>query len=184
MAWMTGKPGKDPPIPPHVDAVDLAGMLADTKSSGRQLSPLEQYLDANAPVPPIDRWGMPLPLSKTDQDRLDRMSAILWNPVHRGRALLTSGSLDTGEVTALRTACPEAYDQLRYQAEQEMLQAGPPLPVWSDGVLGVLFGRPVGTVYSDATKDKPAPQGNPSNYPGKPPAPTPADKSSDPALRG
>lgn len=184
MSWMKAPiPSGAPPIPPNVDAVDLAGMLADAKSQGRELTPVEAYLDAAAPVPAMDRWGMPLPLSPSDQDRLDRMCAVLWNPLRRGRALLTSGSLDTDECSALRNGTPEAYEQLRYQAEQEMLAAGPPLPTWSDGVLGILFGRDVGVVYDTAKQDKQAPQQSGSSYAGKPPNPTPADRASDPALR-
>jgi len=182
VTWLKAeKPGPAPAIPAHVDAVDLAGMLADAHASGRELTPVEAFLDASAPVPALDRWGMPLPLSATDQERLDRISAVLWNPLRRGRQLLTSGSLDTTEASALRNGTPDAYEQLRYQAEQEMLEAGPPLPRWSDGVLGILFGKEPAVVYQDASKDKPAPQGG-SNYPGKPPSPTPADRASDPAL--
>lgn len=177
------RPPAPPAVPPRVDAVDLAGMLSDAKASGRQLTPLEQYLDANAPVPKLDRWGMPLPLSATDQDRLDRISAVLWNPVHRGRALLISGSLDTHECDALRTGAPEAYAQLRTQAEQEMLKAGPPLPSWSDGVLGILFGRPVGSVYAKQQDQQKPQRSSGANYPGKPPNPTPADRASDPSLK-
>jgi len=184
-SWMKqAQPSGAPPIPPHIDAVDLAGMLADAKSSGKELTPVQAYLDANAPVPAMDRWGVPLPLSPGDQDRLDRMCAVLWNPLRRGRALLTSGSLDTGECSALRQGTPEAYEQLRYQAEQEMLAAGPPLPTWADGVLGILFGRDTGAVFSDSSKpEQKQPRQGGSNYQGKPPNPTPADRASDPALR-
>ena len=41
MSWMEeDKPPAPPAIPPRVDAVDLAVMLADAKSSGRPLTPL------------------------------------------------------------------------------------------------------------------------------------------------
>lgn len=176
------KPGKAPPLPSHVDAVDLQTQLADRKAQG-PLTPTMAYLDQFAPVPPLDRWGMPLPLSATDQDKLDRMAAVLFHPLLRGRQLLLSGMLDTDECSALRQGAPDAYELIRSGAEREMITAGPPLPQWADGVLGVLFGRDAAIVYGDA-KDQPKPPQQGSNYQGKPPNPTPADKAGDPQLKG
>lgn len=182
--WLKAdKPGRAPPVPPVIDAVDLQSQLADRKSMG-PLTPVMAYLDQFAPVPPLDRWGMPLPLATADQERLDRMAAVLFHPLLRGRQLLLSGMLDTEECSALRQGTPDAYEIIRSGAEQEMIKAGPPLPAWSDGVLGILFGRDAAIVYGDAQDNGAQKPQQGSNYQGKPPNPTPADRAGDPQLKG
>lgn len=183
MIWLKNpKPGRCPAKGKHVDAVELAQQIAAAKAVG-QLTTLQQYLDQFAPVPPLDSWSLPLPLSDTDQDKVDRLCAVLFDPIQRGRALLTSGTLDTDECSALRQGTPAAWQTLRDQAVKEMVEAGPPLPQWSDGVLGILFGRDACLVYGQATSKQPPPPGPTSNYQGRPPNPTPADRAGDPNLQ-
>ncbi|HET7037167.1 MAG TPA: hypothetical protein VFI42_15890, partial [Thermomicrobiaceae bacterium] len=130
---------------------------------------------AHLPTEQFDRWLQPLPLSIVQQDRLDRMVAVLEQPLERGRALLVSGTLDTLERDALKEGRPEAYDAIYAQAVREMATAGPPLPAWADGVLGILFGRDAAHVFAEETTDA---DGKPKGgqFTGKPPVPTPAEQ--------
>lgn len=183
--WMKAKRGLPaPPPPPRVDLAGLVKKLDDAAAvHGGQLPPAMDYLKAQMPPQIFDRWGQPLPLSIDKQERLDRLVAILAQPLERGRALLVSGTLDTIEADALRNGWPTVYDHLKDQAIAEMAEAGPPLPVWSEGVLGILFGRDAALVYVDATHEAEKPTARGGAFPGKAPLPTPADQSSEPDLR-
>ncbi len=182
--WMKAERGRPaPPIPPHTHLAGLVAKLdAAEKTHGGQLPPAMAYLKANMPPQIFDRWGQPLPLGVDKQERLDRLVAILAQPLERGRALLLSGTLDTIEADALRQGWPAVYEHLKEQAIAEMAEAGPPLPVWSEGVLGILFGRDAALVYVDGTADALKP-GDTKSFNGKAPLPTPADQSSEPDLR-
>lgn len=176
--WMKApRPGKGSPRPPHVDLKAITDRLAAMPAP----SPALAYLKSQLPPQIFDRWGQPLPLGIDKQERLDRLVAIMTTPLERGRALLVAGQLDTIEADALRQGWPNVYDHLKQQAIAEMAEAGPPLPVWSEGVLGILFGRDAALVYSDNSADaeKPTARG----FAGKPPLPTPADFSSEQELR-
>lgn len=183
--WMKARRGRPaPPTPPHVDLAGLVKKLDDAAAvHGGQLPPAMAYLKAKMPPQIFDRWGQPLPLSIDKQERLDRLVAVLSQPLERGRALLVSGTLDTIEADALRQGWPAVYEHLKDQAIAEMAEAGPPLPVWSEGVLGILFGRDAALVYVDATHEAEKPTARSGQFPGKAPLPTPADQSSDPDLR-
>jgi hypothetical protein len=60
--------------------------------------------------------------------------------------------------------------------------AGPPLPVWSEGVLGVFFGRDAALVYNEGHEAEKPKAGR--EFTGKPPIPTPADFSGETHLKG
>jgi len=176
--WMKAqKPRPAPDAPPHVDLKTVTDQLNAMAAP----SPALAYLKAQLPPQIFDRWGQPLPLSIDKQERLDRLVAILRHPLERGRQLLVSGQLDTIEADALRQGWPQVYEHLKEQAIQEMAEAGPPLPTWSEGVLGILFGRDAALVYVDGTADAEKPTS--SKFNGKAPLPTPADASSEPDLR-
>lgn len=176
--WMKEPaPGKAPPTPPHVDLK----AITDRVNATAQLPPSVAYLKSQLPPQIFDRWGQPLPLGIDKQERLDRLVAVLAQPLERGRALLVAGTLDTIEADALRNGWPQVFDHLKQQAIAEMAQAGPPLPTWSEGVLGILFGRDAALVYQDGTADAEKPTATKFN--GKPPLASPADLSSEPDLR-
>ncbi len=138
------------------------------------LAPPMAYLQKQLPTVAMDRWGKPLPLSIAKQERLDRLVAIMADPMRRGRVLLLSGYLDTIEANALRDGHPDVYAAMRTQVEAELAMAGPPLPPWAESTLGVFFGRDAALVYNEgheAHKDSESGKG----FNGKPPLPTPAD---------
>lgn len=182
--WMKAARGRPaPPAPRHVDLAALVKSLDDAgQVHGAALPPAMAYLKSQLPPQIFDRWGQPLPLGIDKQERLDRLVAVLARPLERGRALLVSGTLDTVEADAIRNGWPQVYDHLKEQAIQEMAEAGPPLPTWSEGVLGILFGRDPALVYNDGTADAAKPTEN-KNFNGKAPPPAPADLSSEPDLR-
>ncbi len=174
MLWLKKpKPEKAPPAPKRISTVQLATLRIAARAQPDQ--PLNAYLLAHLPPEEFDRWLQPLPLSAVQQDRLDRMMAVLEAPIDRGRALLVSGTLDTLECQALREGQPKAYEILRTWAIHDMVAGKPPLPGWSEGVLGVLFGREASHVFAEEKTDKsgkPAGQG----FSGKLPAPTPSEQ--------
>jgi len=181
MSWMKGKPAARPSTPPHVDVMKAIEALHTMEKAG-PLPPPMLYLQQQLPAVAFDRWGTPLPLSIAKQERLDRLVAVMADPYHRGRELLLSGYLDTIEASAIRDGHPQVYQALRTQVEAELAMAGPPLPVWSEGVLGVFFGRDAALVYNEGHEaEKPKAGGQ---YAGKPPLPTPADFSGETHLKG
>lgn len=182
-SWMKRpSPGKGPMRPGRVNLASLARNLDSmAKAHGGQLSPSLAYMKSQLPPQIFDRWGKPLPLGVDKQERLDRLVAILGHPLERGRALIVSGQLDTIEADALRNGWPQVYEHLKEQAIAEMAEAGPPLPTWSEGVLGILFGRDAALVYAGSTADAEKP--TTKQFQGKPPLPTPADFSSEQELR-
>lgn len=182
MSWMKQpKPGAAPPKPHKVDLRNIAGLLGQKEKEGPLPPPLA-YLQSQLPVEPMDRWNQPLPLSVVKQERLDRLMAVILAPRVRVRALLLSGRLDTIEADGLRNGYPELYAEMTDQLIQEMARARPPLPPWSQSTLGVFFGRDAALVYNDDHQgDKPDTSNR--QFTGKPPLPTPADQTSDQALR-
>jgi len=138
----------------HVHLQSLLSSLHATEEAA-QATPLSVYLRQNAPPLQVDRWGDPLPLSAVEQDRLDRMWAILAAPRERGRALIVSGALAPDEVDALQAVYPDVWSELAGQAYREMIATPPPYPGWVEATLDVLFGVPASQVY---TKGPPAPR--------------------------
>ncbi len=179
--WMKReKPGPRPKDPPHVDVMTAIEKLNQASKAG-PLPPPILYLQSQLPEVAFDRWGRPLPLSIAKQERLDRLVAIMADPYHHGRELLLSGRLDIIEATALRDGHPDVYAAMRTQVEAELAMAGPPLPPWSDGVLGVFFGRDAAVVYNEGDEAH-KPEGGAAG--GKAPLPTPADFTAERNLKG
>src|SRR6185295_2002311 len=116
------QPAKAPPIPPHVEVMQVQAVISRFEASG-QLIPPVAYLKSQLPQIPMDRWGQPLPLSIAKQERFDRMMAVFTRPVERVTALLHAGSLDTIEANTIRFGHPELYAQLREQVIAEMADA-------------------------------------------------------------
>lgn len=181
MLWLKQEtPAKRPADPKRVSLTAVLAQLTQDEITGAPTSPAIQYLAKNLPLRATDRWGRELPLSTVEQEKLDRMAAVLFDP-NRSRLLLKSGRLDTIEVDALREGQPGWYAALVQAAKADMVQAGPPLPAWADAVLGILFGRDAALVYGAETDtDEPSK----SKFAGKPPSPTPADLSGEPSLKG
>lgn len=173
-SWMKGKPAKPPAKPKKVDLMHVIAVNHDFETRG-PLNSSQLYLKANLPKQSFDRWGQPLPLSTVMQERMDRMVAVIVNPMERGRQLLLSGTLDTLETNALKDGCPEAYAALQIQALKEMADAGPPIADWAEKTLSVFFGRDAAMVYAQDQED-----GQPDSqkrFAGKAPPPNPADLS-------
>jgi len=179
--WFKGDQGPAPPKPPHVDLMKLSGNIEHQAAAG-PLPPAAQYLQQYAPSLLTDEYGQPLPLDVTDQERLDRMVAVLRAPFVRGRQLVTSGTLDTDESDALRLGAPDEYAGICEDARNAMIAEKPPFPAWAEGVLGVLFGKDAAVVYGKGDSDQQMQQPQGSKFSGKPPLPTPADQVSDPLL--
>ena len=146
MSWLEKPPAKGPKAPQHVDMMRLHRMA----TSLPQLPPDVAKLVEIAPALTFDRWGNPLPLSASDQHRLDRIAAVVGDPYARGRALLLSGELAPDEVEALATVRPVVYDILVQEATREMLDGEPPFQPWAEDALDRLFKKPAPLVYEAA----------------------------------
>jgi hypothetical protein len=150
MNWLkSDKPAKPPAAPEHADLEELMDQAIAYESMGI-VQPGTIYIREHAPRPGVDRWGELLPLSAVEQDRLDRMTAVLRDPLYRTKALLRSGTLSPDEVDAIATAFPEIYAELYDQTIADMIAAKPPFPSWAEGVLAVFFMRPAADVYPAA----------------------------------
>src|SRR4051812_19041633 len=104
------KPGKAPPAPKPITPQMLT--MIRGAANMNPTDPKCAYLLKHLPKEEFDRWMQPLPLSVVQQDRLNRMMAVMMDPINRGRALLLSGTLDTLECEALHDAIPQAYEIL------------------------------------------------------------------------
>lgn len=163
MSWLKlAKPPAGPPEPAHVDHEALMTALGEARSKG-VWGPAEQYLWDAAPSiqDNLDAWGEPVPLDELEQSDLDRLVAILAAPYPRGRALLHAGQLAPDEVDALVAVFPDIYAVLVTEATNDMLDAPPPYPDWSEEVLGVLFQQPPAEVYTGAQKEGDVMKGQP-----------------------
>ncbi len=179
--WMKGKPTARPPRPAKVDLMAVRKHIDDQEKTGH-IPASAAYLKGQLPEMLFDRWGAPLPLSIQKQERLDRLVAIMAEPFRRGRELLLAGYLDTLEANAIRDGHPDVYAAMSTQLQAELAIAGPPLPAWSESVLGVFFGRDAALVWNEGHEAlKPTAGGK--EFPGKPPLPTPADLTSEKELR-
>ncbi len=178
--WMKEKPAARPPRPPKVDLMAVRQHIDDQEKTGHTPASAS-YLKSQLPPLVVDRWGQPLPLSIQKQERLDRLVAIVAEPFRRGRELLLAGYLDTIEANAIRDGHPDVYAAMSTQLQAELAIAGPPLPAWSESVLGVFFGRDVALVWNEGHEAL-KPTGG-KEFPGKAPLPTPADLTSEKELR-
>lgn len=139
------------------------------------VTPALTYLRETGPQLETDKWGQPLPLSAADQDRLDRIFAVLADPMTRGRALIVSGLLAPDEVDALITVHPDVWTALSAQAFEEMGTTPPPYRAWAEATLNVLFLQDAAQVFtSGAPPALPKQAGNVSVGPDS--LGTPADR--------
>lgn len=148
------RPPKSPPPPGHVNAGVIRAVGAELEARGAA-TPVVAYLAKVAPVLEVDKWGQPLPLSPSAQDRLDRVFAVLAEPVVRGRALVTSGLLAPDEVDALVAVFPEVWSALCSEAFHEMARNPPPYAAWVEATLGVLFQMPADQVFTGGAPPQP-----------------------------
>jgi hypothetical protein len=181
MMWLKDKePGPKPAPPKHIDLGRLLAQLAAADLAGDPKTPMMAYIEAHLPQRAVDRWGNPLPLSIVEQEKLDRMCAVLFD-VTRAQKLLHSGRIDTIEAEALANGQPGMYSELVRQANGDMVRAKPPFAPWAERSLSVLFGRDAALAYGDlVAEEKPKER----QFEGKPPPPSPADLSAEPALKG
>jgi len=183
MLWLKQpKPAARPKGPPKVNLTAVYAQLVQVEMMGEPLTPAIKYFADHLPLRNVDRWGQELPLSDVEQEKLDRMAAILFEP-GRGALLLKSGRLDTIEVDALKGGRPGWYATLSQQATADMVKAGPPLPMWSEAVLGVLFGRDAALVYGKELDVNQESESKSGKFNGKPPNPLPSDLSGEPSLK-
>lgn len=181
MSWLKDKePAPRPANPKRIDLNVLLAQLAQAEIVGDQKTPTMTYIEGHLPQRAVDRWGKSLPLSAVDQEQLDRMCAVLFDPA-RARKLLHSGRIDTIETEALAEGQPGMYSALVSEATFDMVRAKPPFAPWAERALSVLFGRDAALVYGEAQAK---PEAQQSKFNGKPPPPTPADLSAEPALKG
>lgn len=156
-AWLKqASPPDGPPSPPRIDVRAMAINIAQVDGSGEGLPPAAEFLRDFGPRPAYDRWGQPLPLSSQEQDRLDRMVAVLVSPDARGTALLHSGQLVPSEVAAIKTVHPEVWADMIEKAVKDMGKAGPPFAPWAESTLSVLFEKPASEIYGQ-TEEEPHP---------------------------
>lgn len=168
-------PEKGPPAPPSVNIEVLWAKLEESRRRGTA-TPAEAYLAIKAPPIQSDEWGQPLPLCAMDQDYIDRVFAILMNPMGRGEALLHSGRLCPDEVEPIAVVYFEVWQVLVERATQDMFDSGgPPFPAWAETQLGVLFQKPASAVYNPSPANEPT-AGTPPHKKVKPPEATQADR--------
>lgn len=175
--WLKGPPAPQPPAPQKNDLQALHLQAVELESRNVPSGPAMAYIKAHGPTLQVDKWGGSLPLSGPDQDRLDRMVAILSLPMQRGLQLIFSGTLDPGETDAIRTVYPDIYRELVHRALQDMATTPPPYSIWAEQTLGVLFGRPAARVYNDQVAASPPGMPHPrAPKADSPDNPTPADR--------
>jgi hypothetical protein len=179
--WLRSAPRKPPPEPKHVDLVHLIAAGNAMSKRGEPVPHIE-YIKQFGPKIQTDEWGAPLPLSSVAQYDLDRLVAIMMDPLARARGLLLAGRLNPDEVTALKAVYPTVHAALVDACVMDMMQTKPPYQVWAQTVLGVLFQKPATQVYASSTEPGPSSpkQGGPVGMPGA--LPTPTDRM-DPAVR-
>lgn len=178
MSWCKRKePGKQPAQPTHIDVVELNRRIQAIAQAAPPGTPLpvelQVLLDACPPLR-LDRWGEPLPFSDPEQFRIDRVGAILADPINRGRSLIRSSSMGPDEVQAMATGRPEDYRFLKQEVLRDVLVAGPPLPLWVESQLAIFYQRPVSQVLT--TEEPEAPKPSPGKSGGEVPFGTPAER--------
>ena len=173
-AWLKNEtPPKGPPMPPHIDVLSFMANTATAEQHG-VAPPSALYIRDYGPRPAYDRWGAPLPLSPSEQARLDRITAILIEPIARGLALLHSGQLTPTEVAALKAVHPDIWADMVADTMADMVQAKPPFPAWVIATLSTLFEKPAAAVFMGEPIEEPRP--NPRAGAMIRPEGTPADR--------
>lgn len=146
--WLKKRtPPKGPPLPGHVDHESLMTDLAARQRMGIS-TPAQEFLWVAAPAVQMDDWGEPIPLGAMDQDRLDRLVAILAAPYERGMALMHSGEIAPDEVDAIAAVYLDIYALITEKARQDMMSYPPPYPAWAEATLSTVFRRPASAVYA------------------------------------
>lgn len=159
MSWIKAEtPAKPPGSPPHIDVQQLYRHASDVQQTGQLPRPTAVLL-ASAPTVQFDRWGQPLPITAPQQARLDRIGAILADPIYRPRALLKCGQLGPDEVGALIAGRPAEYARLCADVMHDMVVAGPPLAGWMESQLAILFQRPSAEILTTALPEDGPQQG-------------------------
>jgi len=145
VSWLNKPPAPAPPEPAHVD---LERMMQVLTAEPDPPTLAKQYLMTRTPKLQLDKWGAPLPLSAVDQDRLDRVFAVIASPHDRTRALMRAGMLGPDEVDAVSFAFPEIYGELEREALHDLVTTAPPYEGWAETVLAVLFQKPPADVVT------------------------------------
>ena len=179
MSWCKRQqPGKPPAPPRHMDVVELHRLVQEAQSfapPGTPVPPEMQTLLDAAPPLRLDRWGMPLPLDLPAQYRLDRVAAILADPINRGRSLIRSGQIGPDETAAMLAGRPADYMVLKREVLRDVIVAGPPLPQWVEATLAIFFQRPASQLLAMPQPEAPPkPSGGPG--PREVPFGTPAER--------
>lgn len=186
-SWLKLPPRKPPEPPEHIDLVSFNARANILEQRTGKVPPFVTYVRQNGPKLTMDEWGQALPLSMTEQSDLDRLVAVLMDPVSRFRDLLTSGLLNDDEVQAVAAVYPRIYAAVVNAAIQDMIDAQPPFALWAQSVLGILFQKPATEMYASTVNATDA-FGNPKQQSGgaglAPPdaTPTPTDRR-DTAIR-
>ena len=171
--WIKGKPKAPPSEPPHIDFQNL--LIANQGRQSRGVA----YILKSGPRQTFDEWGQPLPLSSVGQYDLDRLVAVLKEPITRTRDLMMSGLLNPDEVAAVKAVHKDVYDMVSQAAVRDMLETKPPYQIWAQGVLDVLFQKPATAMYAEANQADPSAPDQSKGSPtlGMPNAmPTPTDR--------
>lgn len=144
------------------------GKLSEKEAMGEG-TPASAYLRLTLPIIKLDKWGAPLPLSDVDQDRVDRLCAIMEDPWGRARALLRAGMLLAEEVDAVKVAFPEVFTALVEQTLRDMMDSAPPYREWAETTIGVLLGLPPAELLRSAgpTPEQQSASAATSRAPGK-----------------
>lgn len=170
MSWLHDPPTRAPKTPPHVAVESLLGALGKAFAEG-QGNPALAYLKLMVPPTQYDKWGAPLPISDVEQDRVDRLFAVLVEPMERTRALVRSGLLLEMESDAVKATFPEIYTVLVKEVLKDLTDAAPPYREWAETTVGVLFGMPPAQLLQSA--EAPEKQMAKAEAKSKKPTPTP-----------
>jgi len=187
-SWLKSPPRKPPPQPEHVDIVTFnAKANMEAKQNGGQMPAYATYVRENGPKLQVDEWGQVLPLSPQEQSDLDRLVAVMMEPVTRTKDLLVSGLLNDDEVAAVASVYPAAYAAIVNAAVSDMIQAQPPFQLWAQSVLGILFRKPATEMYASTVNatdaiGNPKPHGGGAGIALPDATPTPQDRR-DTAIR-
>jgi len=187
-SWLKMPPRKPPDDPETIDLVSFNARANLLEQKTGKVPAFVTYVRQNGPKLTFDEWGQALPLSPMEQSDLDRLVAVLMDPVTRFRDLLTCGRLNDDEVQAVSAVYPEVYAAVVNAAVKDMIVAQPPFALWAQSVLGILFQKPATEMYAstiNATDEIGRPKENRAS-PGlaSPPdaIPTPQDRR-DTAIR-
>lgn len=160
--WLRSAPDKSPSQPEHVDIMKFNAKANAYEETGATLPKYIGYVRKHGPAMQVDEWGIPLPLSAMEQDLLNRLVAILTDPVERTKELLLSGLLNPDEVDAIKSVYPEIYSRFVDAAVLDMTETKPPFQLWAQTILGILFKKPANLMYAEEQQQQQQQQGAPS----------------------